>query len=92
MNFTNRVMSGMHVWKNYLEDVTDEDKVKEFMASISIQRKMVQKLLKRYPHPDLEITIWFLWIFRCPSWMAMKLPGVFGCWIIRDYLRFQLLP
>ena len=39
----------------------------------------------------LEITFWFLWIFRCPSRMAMKLPGVFGCWIIRNFLRFQLL-
>ena len=33
MNFTNRIMSGMHVWKNYLEDVNDENEVKEFIES-----------------------------------------------------------
>ena len=33
MNFTNRVMSGMHVWKNYLEDVNDENEVKDFIQS-----------------------------------------------------------
>ena len=26
-------MSGMHVWKNYLEDVNDENEVKEFIQN-----------------------------------------------------------
>ena len=33
MNFTNRVTSGMHVWKNYLENVNDENEVKKFIQN-----------------------------------------------------------